>query len=173
MERSSNHTNRTRHLVGGFFRTSSLDVIRLKCWANNCSVKKFFQKVLTNIILYVRINHQIKEHQKKGKVIKMVKYFVLDTDYNEIVKGKLMTEEEYNKLVEEYSEYVVTYEDEEGETMDYVRCETLQEALGSIKDDIENNLEVGEKLHYSVEKTTPNEFIAFCVFEDSTIHELD
>ena len=135
--------------------------------------KNNLKKVLTNFYLYVRINHQIKKHQKKGKVIKMVKYFVLDTDYNEIVKGKLMTEEEYNKLVEEYSEYVLTYEDEEGETTDYVRCETLQEVLGSIKDDIENNAEVGEKLHYSVEKTTPNEFIAFCVFEDGTIHELD
>ena len=135
--------------------------------------KNNLKKVLTNFYLYVRINHQIKKHQKKGMVIKMVKYFVLDTDYNEIVKGKLMTEEEYNKLVEEYSEYVLTYEDEEGETTDYVRCETLQEVLGSIKDDIENNAEVGEKLHYSVEKTTPNEFIAFCVFEDGTIHELD
>ena len=103
----------------------------------------------------------------------MVKYFVLDTDYNEIVKGKLMTEEEYNRLVEEYSEYVVTYEDEEGETMNFDRCDTLQEALDSIKDDIENNAEVGEKLHYGVEITTPNEFITFCIFEDGTIHQVD
>lgn len=103
----------------------------------------------------------------------MANYFVLDTDYNDIVKGRLLTKEEYKKMVEEYSEYVVTYEDEEGETMDFVRCDTLQEALDNIKNDIENNLEVGEKLHYGVEKRMPYEFIAFCILDDGQILPVD
>lgn len=109
----------------------------------------------------------------KGKVKEMAKYFMLDTDYNEIVKGRLLTEEEYKKMEEEYSEYVLNFEDEETEIMERVRCDTLEEVFENIKDDIDNNAIPEQLMRYSIKKCLSYNFIGFCIDDNGVIHELN
>lgn len=109
----------------------------------------------------------------KGKVKQMAKYFILDTDYNEIVTGRLLTEEEYEKIQDDYSEYVLNFEDENGETIDRFHCDTLSEVLDNIKGDMENNATPQQLMRYSITKCLSYNYIGFCVDDDGVIYELD
>lgn len=109
----------------------------------------------------------------KGKVKEMAKYFILNIDYNEIVKGRLLTEEEYKKTEEEYSEYVLNFEDEEGETMERVFCDTLEEVFENIKEDMDNNAMPEQLMHYGIRKCLPYNYTVFCVEDNGEIHEVD
>ena len=109
----------------------------------------------------------------KGKVKEMAKYFILDTDYDEIVKGRLLTEKEYKELEYNYSEYVLNFEDEDGEVQEFVRCETLSEVFGNIKEDMDNNAMPEQLMRYSIRKCLPYNYTVFCVEDDGEIHEVD
>ena len=109
----------------------------------------------------------------KGKVKEMAKYFMLDTDYNEIIRGRLLTEKEYREIEEECSEYVLNFEDEEAETTERVRCDTLEEVFKNIKDDIDNNARTEQLMRYSITKCLTYNYIGFCIDDNGIIHELD